>query len=59
MHDREHEAAIAAAGEAAEWHAEREGLAVTFDRIVVVGESTESGFNIEEPHHVPVPVEPH
>jgi zinc/manganese transport system ATP-binding protein len=28
-------------------------------RIVVVGESTESGFNIEEPHHVPVPVEPH
>jgi zinc/manganese transport system ATP-binding protein len=28
-------------------------------RIVVVGESTESGFNIEEPHHVPVAVEPH
>ena len=28
-------------------------------RIVVVGESTESGFNIEEPHHVPVVVEPH
>jgi hypothetical protein len=28
-------------------------------RIVVVGESTESGFNIEEPHHVPVRVEPH
>jgi zinc/manganese transport system ATP-binding protein len=28
-------------------------------RIVVVGESTESGFNIEEPHHIPVAVEPH
>ena len=28
-------------------------------RIVVVGESTESGFNIEEPHHVPVPIETH
>ena len=28
-------------------------------RIVVVGESTESGFNIEEPHHVPVAIEPH
>ncbi|TME33967.1 MAG: metal ABC transporter ATP-binding protein [Chloroflexi bacterium] len=28
-------------------------------RIVVVGESTESGFNVEEPHHVPVAVEPH
>jgi len=28
-------------------------------RIVVVGESTDSGFNIEEPHHVPVAVEPH
>ena len=28
-------------------------------RILVVGESTESGFNLDEPHHVPVAVEPH
>jgi zinc/manganese transport system ATP-binding protein len=28
-------------------------------RILVVGESTEAGFNLDEPHHVPVAVEPH
>jgi zinc/manganese transport system ATP-binding protein len=28
-------------------------------RVLVVGESTESGFNLDEPHHVPVAVEPH
>ena len=26
-------------------------------RILVVGESTEAGFNLDEPHHVPVAVE--
>jgi zinc/manganese transport system ATP-binding protein len=24
-------------------------------RVLVVGESTESGFNLDEPHHVPEP----
>jgi hypothetical protein len=28
-------------------------------RILVVGESTESGFNIEEPHHPPAVVVDH
>jgi hypothetical protein len=28
-------------------------------RILVVGESTESGFNIEEPHHAPPEVLDH
>ena len=28
-------------------------------RILVVGESTESGFNLDEPHHMPVAVDDH
>jgi zinc/manganese transport system ATP-binding protein len=28
-------------------------------RVLVVGESSEAGFNLDEPHHVPVAVEPH
>jgi hypothetical protein len=47
MHDPEQAAAIAAATEAAEWHAGREGLAVTFERIVVAGDAAVASFVVD------------
>jgi hypothetical protein len=47
MHDPEQEAAIAAATEAAEWNAEREGLKVTFERIVVAGDAAVASFVVD------------
>ena len=41
------DAAIAAAAEAAEWHAEREGLALTFERIVVAGGAAVASFTVD------------
>lgn len=40
----EQEAAIAAATEAAEWDAEREGLAVRFERIVIASDAAVASF---------------
>src|SRR5512132_2521342 len=47
MHHPEQEAAIAAATEAAEWHAGREGLGVTFERIVVAGDAAVASFVVD------------
>jgi hypothetical protein len=47
MHEPEHAAAIATATEAAEWHAGRERLAVTFERIVVAGDAAVASFVVD------------
>jgi hypothetical protein len=45
MHDPEQDAAIAAATEAAEWDAQ--GLALTFERIVVAGDAAIASFVVD------------
>lgn len=47
MHDPERESAIAAASKAAEWHAGREGLGATFERIVVAGDAAVASFVVD------------
>jgi hypothetical protein len=47
MNAPEQEAAIAAATEAAGWHAERERLALTFERIVVAGGAAIASFVVD------------
>jgi hypothetical protein len=47
MHDPEQDAAIAAATEAAEWDAAREGLTLTFERIVVAGDAAVASFVVD------------
>jgi hypothetical protein len=47
MHDEQaRAAAFAEAAEAAGWHADREGLAVTFERILVSGDAAVAVFTI-------------
>jgi hypothetical protein len=47
MNAPEQAAAIAAATEAAEWHAEREGVAVTFERIVIASDAAVASFAMD------------
>jgi hypothetical protein len=51
------EAAIVAATEAAEWHAEREGLALTFERIVVAGGAAVASFAVDADRRLIVSLE--
>jgi hypothetical protein len=57
MRDPEQEAAIAAATEAAEWHAGREDLTVTFERIVVGGDAAVACFVVDQGRRMIVALE--